>query len=185
MRSREEDSLGGRVAFRACCQWQPQLSKKRDFLPILFPPCVCATQPSSLREREMKKTFPRPVRSLGNDRGTERNRRASNSLSPVLIHFLAPLGKLYQRPLALERVLGSIPLLLITQERSGPKQSKQGIPSHEWPNVVRRVLENQEPLRKVAKEYGVSYETVRRIVLASEKEESRLRSCYCDTYKAV
>jgi hypothetical protein len=37
MRSREEDSLVGRAAFRACFPWQTQLSKKRDFLPILFP----------------------------------------------------------------------------------------------------------------------------------------------------
>ena len=31
-------SLVGRDAFRACCQWQLQLSKRRDFLPILSPP---------------------------------------------------------------------------------------------------------------------------------------------------
>jgi len=32
----EEDALVERDAFRACFQWWPQLSKKRDFLPIMF-----------------------------------------------------------------------------------------------------------------------------------------------------
>lgn len=32
------------------------------------------------------------------------------------------------------------------------------------------VIENQEPLRKVAKDYGVSYETVRRVILVTHKQ---------------
>jgi hypothetical protein len=91
------------------------------------------------------------VRLSGSEKG---GRGASASLSPVLIHFIAPQGKLYQRLLTLEQIFGSIPPLLTTQERPGPKQPKQGIPSHEWPNVLRRVLENQEPLRQVAADYG-------------------------------
>ncbi|HLQ30896.1 MAG TPA: hypothetical protein VK140_16800 [Ktedonobacteraceae bacterium] len=47
-----------------------------------------------------------------------RNRRASASLSPVLIHFLAPHGKLYQRLLALEQLLGSIPPITIAQRHT-------------------------------------------------------------------
>jgi len=90
----------------------------------------------------------------------------------VLIHFIAPRGKLYQRLLALEHILGSIPPLLTTQERPGPKQSKQSIPAHEWPTVLRRVLEDHEPLRRVAADYDVSYETIRRLLRASRKKKA-------------
>lgn len=37
--------------------------------------------------------------------------------------------------------------------------------------MLRRVVENQEPLRQVADDYGVSYETIRRIVTAARKQE--------------
>ncbi len=47
---------------------------------------------------------------------------------------------------------------------------QHGIPSAEWPTVLRRVAENQEPLRKVADDYGVSYETIRRIVIAARRQ---------------
>jgi len=53
---------------------------------------------------------------------------------------------------------------------SWPKETWHRIPSEEWPTVLRRVVENQEPLRKVADDYGVSYETVRRTVLAARKQ---------------
>jgi hypothetical protein len=46
----------------------------------------------------MKKTVSRPETSLGTDRGTDRNRRVSVSLSPTLALFLVPHGKLYLRP---------------------------------------------------------------------------------------
>jgi hypothetical protein len=55
----EEVSLGGRDAFRAGLQWQPQLSKKRDFLPILLPRDASAIQPSSRRAREEDKDLPK------------------------------------------------------------------------------------------------------------------------------
>ncbi len=41
----------------------------------------------------------------------------------------------------------------------------------EWPVLQRRVLENQEPLRQVASDYGVSHETVRRVLLACRKKD--------------
>jgi hypothetical protein len=94
----------------------------------------------------------------------ERNRRASNALSPVLIHFLAPHGKLYQRLLALEQVLGGIPPIVATQQHPGSRASHHGIPPQEWPNVVRRVREHHNSLRQVAADYGVSHETIRRIL---------------------
>jgi hypothetical protein len=82
----------------------------------------------------------------------------------VLIHFVAPLGKLLQRLLALEHLLGSIPPLLPSQQHVGPREPNSGIPPEEWPSVVRRVMEDHESLRRVAAEYGVSHETVRRIL---------------------
>ncbi len=80
----------------------------------------------------------------------------SISLSPVLIHFFAPHGKLYRK---LQHVLAQLttPLLPIRQQHPGPKKPKHGIPPIEWPTVMHRVLENHEPLRKVANDYGVSY----------------------------
>ena len=85
----------------------------------------------------------------------------------MFIHFVAPYGKLLQRLLALEQLLGSIPPLLPSQQYAGPREPRYGIPAEEWPNVVRRVSENHESLRQVAAEYGVSHETIRRILRTS------------------
>ena len=85
----------------------------------------------------------------------------------MLIHFVAPHGKLHQRLLALEQLLGSLPPLLTSQQYAGPREPHHGIPLEEWPNVVRRVMENHESLRRVAAAYGVSHETVRRILRTS------------------
>src|SRR2546421_12183094 len=38
-----------------------------------------------------------PIRNPGNARGTDRNRRVSAPLSPILYLFLEPSGKLYQK----------------------------------------------------------------------------------------
>ena len=90
----------------------------------------------------------------------------------MLIHFVAPYGKLLQRLLALEQLLGSIPPLLPSQQHAGPREPHYGIPPEEWPNVVRRVIEHHESLRQVAAEYGVSHETVRRILRASRNHRA-------------
>jgi len=90
----------------------------------------------------------------------------------VLIHFVAPHGKLYHRLLALEQLLGSLPPIVSTQQHPGPRGSHYGIPSEEWPNVLRRVREHQESLRQVAAEYGVSHETIRRLLRTSDKERA-------------
>ena len=106
----------------------------------------------------------------------ERNRRASATLSPVLIHFTSPssyLSQKLQHVLAQLNINGNPSLPLMAGRRPGPSKPKHGIPSAEWPIVQRRVLENQEPLRKVADDYGVSYETVRRTVIASRKKDIR------------
>ena len=100
--------------------------------------------------------------------------RASASLSPVFIHFLFPASFLSQK---LQQVLtqlhtnGNTALPLITTRWPGSAKPKHGIAPAEWPTVQRRVLENQEPLRKVARDYGVSHETVRRVVLALHKKD--------------
>jgi DNA-directed RNA polymerase subunit N (RpoN/RPB10) len=103
-----------------------------------------------------------------------RNRRASATLSPVLIHFVSPSSYLslkLQELLQREQAHGRLLLPPIAQRHPGPQKPAYGISTEEWPNVVRRVVENQEPLRKVADEYGVSHETIRRIVIAVRKQE--------------
>ena len=111
--------------------------------------------------------------TLVTSRWRQRNRRASASLSPVFIHFLSPasfLSQKLQQVFAQLNANGNTPLPVVTGRRPGPAKPKHGIPPTEWPTVQRRVLENQEPLRKVADDYGVSYETVRRTVAAARKQ---------------
>ena len=96
------------------------------------------------------KMFPGFLLDPGKVRGTDRNRRDSNTLSPVLIHFVAPHGKLLQRLLALEHLLGSVPPLLTSQQHAGPRQPHYGIPPEVWSNVVRHVIEHHESLHQVA-----------------------------------
>jgi hypothetical protein len=61
------------------------------------------------------------------------------------------------------------PLVIETQRRPGPKEIPYGIPADQWPTVLHRVLEKKEPLRKVANDYGVSHETIRRTVRAARE----------------
>ena len=51
------------------------------------------------------------------------------------------------------------------KRRPGPKHPKDGLPAEYWPMVIRRVVENNEPLRTVAQEFGVSSETISRLLL--------------------
>ena len=85
----------------------------------------------------------------------------------MLIHFVAPHGKLLQRLLTLEQLLGSLPPLLTSQQSSGPREPHHGIPPEEWSNVIRRVVEHHESLRQVAADYDVSHEIIRRILRAA------------------
>jgi hypothetical protein len=59
------------------------------------------------------------------------------------------------------------------QRRPGPKHPNYGIPVDMWPTVVQRVVQQQEPLRTVAATYGVSHETIRRIVLHVQKQHGQ------------
>ena len=113
----------------------------------------------------MKKTFPRLLSGLGNDRGTDRNRRASMSLSPILYLFQIPTSTLSQK---LQHTLSLIvlPPVIETQRRPGPKEIPYGIRVDEWLTVLKRV-ENHESYRKIAADYSVSHETIRRLVRAA------------------
>ena len=104
-----------------------------------------------------------------------RNRRVSATLSPILSLFLAPSGKLYQKVQQLlaedEKASGSPPSI-IPHRRPGPKHPRYGIPAEQWLTVLQRVLENKEPLRKVADEYGVSHETIRRLIRTASRKRT-------------
>jgi hypothetical protein len=99
----------------------------------------------------------------------------SATLSPILSLFLATSGKLYQnvqRVLAEDEQAVGIPPPIIPHRWPGPKNPRYGIPAEHWPMVVHRVVEKKEPLRNVAQEYGVSYETVRRLIRAAGKTQA-------------
>ncbi len=93
----------------------------------------------------------------------------SSSLSPIFYLFLIPSGALHQKAQHLlakdEASEGSHPPEVIKHQRTGPKHPTYSIPTSEWPTVVHRVIEQKESLRTVATAYGVSHETIRRIVL--------------------
>src|SRR5438552_1977627 len=55
------------------------------------------------------------------------NRRAS--LSPVLVHFVAPQGKLYQKLLTLEPLFESVPPIAPPRQRQASRQRKGGFGS--------------------------------------------------------
>jgi hypothetical protein len=47
-----------------------------------------------------------------------RNRRASASLSPVLVHFREPYGMFHQKLLILDQLLGSIPPIIVPKRQT-------------------------------------------------------------------
>jgi response regulator of citrate/malate metabolism len=93
----------------------------------------------------------------------------SNSLLPILYLFQLPTSTLSRK---LQIVLSAIetPFVIETQRRPGPKDIPSGIPKDQWSTVMHRVLEKKESLRTVAHEYGVSHETIRRIILQVQKQ---------------
>ena len=122
-------------------------------------------------KRNMK--FPRPERSLGKERGTDRNRRVSSPLSPILYLFLAPAGTLYLKVhdvLAHDGAYDVSPPPMVSKRRPGPKHPTYGLPTEHWPMIIHRVVDQKEPLRTVAAAYGVSHETIRRLIRAATKE---------------
>jgi hypothetical protein len=101
-------------------------------------------------------------------KGIDRNRRASTTLSPILYLFQIPTSTLSQK---LQHVLSVIviPPVIETQRRPGPKDIPYGIPEDQWPTVLARV-ENHESYRKIAADYGVSHETIRRLIRSCQKK---------------
>jgi hypothetical protein len=100
----------------------------------------------------------------------------SSSLSPIFYLFLIPYGILYQKVQHLlaedESSRQSNPPLL-KHRRPGPEHPNYGIPAELWPTVVHRVVEQKEPLRTVAAAYGVSHETIRRMLLHIQKQREQ------------
>ncbi len=97
----------------------------------------------------------------------------SSALSPIFYLFLALSGKLYlkvQHLLVGDELVQSSNPPLLKHRRPGPKHPNYGIPTELWPSIVYRVVENSEPLRAVAQEYGVSHETILRIMLHVQKQ---------------
>jgi Sigma-70, region 4 len=66
-----------------------------------------------------------------------------------------------------------IPTPIATQQsRWHPRNPANGIPASEWSTVLQCVLEKNEPLREVADDYGVSHETIRRLIRAASKKQT-------------
>jgi Sigma-70, region 4 len=96
----------------------------------------------------------------------------SSSLSPILYLFLAPAGILYlkvQQLLTHGETHDADPPPIVSKRRPGPKQPKYGIPPEHWLIIMQRVVESKKSLRAIAQEYGVSHETIRRIILHGQQ----------------
>jgi hypothetical protein len=119
-------------------------------------------------DREVESTINAWGLLLSGQKATDRNRRVSSPLSPIFCLFLSPSGRLYQK---VQHLLaeGGPPPAVIKHRRPGPKQPADGLPASEWPTVLCRVVEQKEPLRTVAAAYGVSHETIRRLLLHLQK----------------
>jgi len=103
----------------------------------------------------------------------------SNTLSPIFYLFFAPSGKLYlkvQHLLARDELFQGRNPPLLKRRRPGPQHPIYGIPADLWTTGLLRVVEQQEPLRTVAATYGVSHETIRRIVLHVQKQREQQES---------
>ncbi len=95
----------------------------------------------------------------------------SNSLSPIFYLFLLLSGILYQK---VQHLLAEDePPEVIKHRCPGPKHLSYGIPPSEWPTVVQRMVEQKESLRTVAAAYGVSHETIRRMLLHTHQQHGQ------------
>ena len=101
----------------------------------------------------------------------ERNRRATSHRSHL---SLVPLAKLFPGRndiLVYRHPTTDQDAILSHSQRHPGVDSHWKIPVIEWPTVLQR-LDQGEPLRKVAGDYGVSYEAVRRVLHAARKEQA-------------
>jgi hypothetical protein len=81
-----------------------------------------------------------------------------------------------QQLLARDGTHDASPPPIVSKRRPGPKQPHYGIPPEHWPLIMHRVVENTESLRKVADAYGVSHETIRRILLHVQKQRGQQKA---------
>src|SRR5262249_379753 len=58
------------------------------------------------------------------------------------------------------------------QRHPGPDDPHWKIPLSEWSTVLRRVEQNHEPLRQVARHYKVSHEAVRRFLRDTRNQQA-------------
>jgi len=63
---------------------------------------------------------------------------------------------------------------IVDKRPPGPKHPKYAVPAEHWRMIIYRVEENNESLRQVAVEYGVSHETIRRIMFYAQKQRGQL-----------
>jgi hypothetical protein len=146
---------------------------------MIIPMSFCTTALSRER-RGILKEFPRLMLCLGNDRGTNQNRWASNHRSP-LAHI--PLERLfsgrgglliYQEQTATSSQSDDPftsarehPMLVSLPHRSHTRSvSLWKIPPSEWATVLQRI-EHGEPFHRFAPDYGVSYEAIRGVACHS------------------
>jgi Helix-turn-helix domain of resolvase len=111
-----------------------------------------------------------------------RNRRASNHRSPLaripLEKLFAGRGDLlvYQERAAtfslqedpFTSALDDPLLVSLPDHPQALAEPRWKIPPSAWATVLQRV-EQGEPLRQIARDYGVSYEAVRRVLLAARR----------------
>jgi hypothetical protein len=75
-----------------------------------------------------------------------------------------------QQPLTENELVQRSSPPLLKHRRPGLNHPKYGILAEQWPAIAHRVVEQKEPLCTVAAAYGVSHETIRRIMLRVEKQ---------------
>ena len=68
-----------------------------------------------------------------------------------------------------DRVLTNPQAVSFPQRRPGPDHPQWKIPPSEWPTVLAQI-DQGESLRQVAKDYGVPYEAIRRVLRAGCKQ---------------
>ncbi|GHO66910.1 hypothetical protein KSC_058020 [Ktedonobacter sp. SOSP1-52] len=85
--------------------------------------------------------------------------------SDILVYTPKPSADYAQSGTPFDQARENPGVVSLSQRRPSLDTPQWKIPVSEWPNVVRRIIENQESLRKVAEDYGVSYETIRRAQL--------------------
>ncbi len=152
-------------------------------LPPPHGPRACVPHsPFNCKKGRRNKTCPRLLSGLGQIAEPNRNRRASTHRSHLA---RIPLEKLflsggdllvYQEHATISSprddpfaaALDHPRLLSISGHFQATPDPRWKIPPSEWRTVLERV-EQGEPLRHIAPDYGVSYEAVRRVLRAARR----------------